>query len=88
MDWIKTTDRLPEFEVPVLVYCRIYGRFIATYDRLAPDLNYGNWRHNEELGILPPLYWMHLPLIPLEEVKRKLIKFDFENQTKVNNGNK
>ncbi len=64
MKWIKTNDRLPEFNFPVLVYCRIYGRFIATYEKLDPDFNFGNWRRNNELGILPPLFWMYLPEPP------------------------
>lgn len=58
--WILEKDRKPEFGVPVLVFCRIYGRFIATYERLL-DTNWGNWRHENEKGILPPTHWQHLP---------------------------
>ena len=32
MEWIKTEDKLPEFGELVLVYCRIYGIFLASYE--------------------------------------------------------
>lgn len=64
MEWISTKHRLPEFNIPVLVYCRIYGVFIASHDRI-DDTNWGNWRHGDELGILPPTHWMPLPESPV-----------------------
>lgn len=66
MEWIKTEDRNPEFGVPVLVFCRIYGRFIASYEHIGDfeGQQYGNWGHNNELGILPPTHWMPLPEPP------------------------
>lgn len=67
MEWIKTEDRKPEFDVPVWVWCRIYGRFIATYEYIGDfeGERFGNWQdHNGNLGILPPVYWMLLPEPP------------------------
>lgn len=34
MDWIKTEHRKPKFDELVLVWCRIYGRFLATYEEI------------------------------------------------------
>lgn len=62
-EWVPVIDRLPEFGLPVLVNCRIYGSFIATYERLVEGSDYGNWRHDKALGILPPTHWreIHAP---------------------------
>lgn len=62
-DWIDERLHKPEFGVPVLVYCRIYGRFVATYEQIL-DTEFGNWHNGKELGILPPLYWMPLQELP------------------------
>jgi hypothetical protein len=68
MDWIKTEDKKPELNEPVLVWCRIYGRFIATYEDIGAGKNWGNWRDsNGNLGILPPIYWMPLPEPPPQQ---------------------
>ena len=65
MNWIETEKRKPEFDTPVLVYCRIYGRFIATYEQIGgTESVWGNWRYNDKLGILPPTHWMPLPDSP------------------------
>lgn len=71
VEWISVEEKLPEFDVQVLVHCRIYGRFIATYERIAG--NWGNWRHNNELGILPPTHWMPLPNPPKSKNSTKNI---------------
>lgn len=62
MDWIIETDRKPPFGKLVLVHCRVYGKFLATYEEIG--YGYGNWKHNNELGILPPVYWLDIPEIP------------------------
>lgn len=59
--WISEIDKKPPFGVPVYVYCRIYGHFIATYERLIEGSPYGNWKHGDELGVLPPTHWHFLP---------------------------
>lgn len=65
IDWIKTKDKKPELNTPVLVWCKLYGRFIATYEDIGAGKNWGNWRDsNGNLGILPPIYWMPLPEPP------------------------
>jgi hypothetical protein len=64
MKWINTKDKLPEFGVPVLVNCKIYGRYIATLERIEPDCDYGNWHDGKILGVLPPTHWMELPPPP------------------------
>ena len=61
--WVDVKTRLPGFNIQVLVFCKIYGRFLASYDRI-DDTNWGNWRYNDELGILPPTHWMPLPEAP------------------------
>ena len=63
MEWISVNDKLPEFGEHVLVYCQIYGQYIAYYHRIS-GTNYGNWHNGNTLGILPPLYWMPLPEPP------------------------
>ena len=67
MEWIQTKDQLPPFDKTVLVGCRIYGRFLATYVKVGEfeGDDYGNWRDfNGNLGILPPIYWCEIPEIP------------------------
>tara|TARA_R110002110_G_scaffold102599_1_gene259822 strand:- start:54 stop:263 length:210 start_codon:yes stop_codon:yes gene_type:complete len=69
MEWIKTELQKPKFDETVLVWCRIYGRFLATYEYIGDfdEEQYGNWRDfNGNLGILPPIYWMKLPEPPSE----------------------
>ncbi|MFA5297866.1 MAG: DUF551 domain-containing protein [Lutibacter sp.] len=64
--WISVKERLPEFNTLVLVNCSVYGRFLASYEFIGEfqGEKYGNWRHNEELGILPPTHWMSIPELP------------------------
>ena len=63
MTWIKESERKPEFGELVLVYCKLYGRFLASYEQIG-DTTWGNWSYNGQMGILPPLYWMRIPDIP------------------------
>lgn len=64
--WISVKERLPEFNTLVLVNCSIYGRFLASYEFIGEfqGVKYGNWKHNDELGILPPTHWMSIPELP------------------------
>lgn len=66
MEWIKTEDKLPEFGELVLVYCRIYGIFLASYELIGEfdGKEFGNWHDGTNLGILPPVYLMKIPEIP------------------------
>ena len=65
MHWIETRKMPPPYGESVFVYCRIYGRFIAYYERIADDINGGIWINwNGDRGILPPTHWMPLPKAP------------------------
>jgi len=64
MKWIRTSERLPEFDIPVLCYCRIYGKYIGWHQRLDPDYDVGNWHDGKNLGVLPPTHWLPLPPNP------------------------
>lgn len=67
MEWIKTKTKKPQFNEVVLVYCKIYGRFLATYECIGDfeGEKYGNWKDlNGNSGILPPVYWIKIPEIP------------------------
>lgn len=71
MEWIAIEDRLPPFDERVLVYCRIYGRYIGAYQRIDPDYDFGNWNDGEKLGVLPPTHWMPLPPAPHKKAIHK-----------------
>lgn len=65
--WIPVSERMPEFNESVLVFCRVYGRFLATYEHIGDfkGEKFGNWRDFKgHLGILPPTHWMPLPTPP------------------------
>lgn len=67
INWVAVSERLPEFGETVLVYCKIYGRFLATYEYIGDfqGEKYGNWRDfNGNLGMLPPVYWLQIPEPP------------------------
>lgn len=67
ISWVAVSERLPEFGETVLVYCKIYGLFLATYEFIGEfqGEKYGNWRDfNGNLGILPPVYWLQIPETP------------------------
>lgn len=61
--WISVEERLPEFGEPVFVWCRIYGRYIGTYQQI-DGTRFGNWSDGKDLGVLPPLFWQPLPTPP------------------------
>lgn len=64
--WIPVEENsMPDFDTPVLVWCRIWGRYIGSYNRIH-DTNWGNWHDGKELGVLPPTLWQPLPEIPKE----------------------
>ena len=68
MNWIKVKDRLPEMEIVVLVYCPLWGMYIAHYEKIDPDYNAGHWiDFYGNKGILPPTHWMPLPEPPITE---------------------
>ncbi len=64
-EWIKVEDRLPDFDDPVFVYCKIWGRYIATYTEIL-DTGWGEWRDFNNKPCLPPTHWMPLPKPPTE----------------------
>ena len=64
MKWISVKDQHPPFDEWVLVYCRIYGRYLGSYSRIDPDYDFGHWCDGKNYGVLPPTHWMHLPPPP------------------------
>ena len=68
MGWVKESDIKPEFGKIVPVYCRLYGKFFASYEYIGSFRGeyYGNWKIGDELGILPPIYWFDIPEPPQE----------------------
>jgi hypothetical protein len=64
MEWIKTSNKLPEFGKVVLVNCKIYGLFFASYEYIGDFAGekYGNWKdaNTDNLGILPPTHWVEI----------------------------
>ncbi|MBK9800718.1 MAG: DUF551 domain-containing protein [Bacteroidetes bacterium] len=67
--WIRVSEKMPDFDVSVLVFCRIYGVFIAQHKYIGDfqGEKYGNWYDGKDLGVLPPLFWMPLPSPPKTE---------------------
>lgn len=65
-EWVSVEDRLPEFNKPVLAFCRVYGRYIGWYEFIGEAFGekHGNWNDGKNLGVLPPLFWMPLPEPP------------------------
>ncbi len=62
MEWISVDIEIPEFNTPVLMYCKIYGRYIGWYQQIEGEC--GNWHDGNVLGVLPPTHWMPLPEPP------------------------
>ena len=59
MKWISVKKELPDFDKTVLVYCHLWGRYLATYNRLG-DTNYGEWKDFNNESVIPPSYWSEL----------------------------
>ena len=76
--WVETSKKNPDFDIPCLVFCEIYGRFIATYECIGEfgGIKYGNWRYGEQLGILPPTHWIYLHDIPAPITRSDDVKTD------------
>lgn len=65
LNWHEETKIKPPFGVHVLCYCKIYGYYIGSYERIE-DTNWGNWHDGKQLGVLPPIHWMELPPINID----------------------
>jgi len=73
MKWIKTEVQTPRCYpsldfVHVIVWCRIYGTYMATYSRI-DDTGFYEWKDWNGIIVLPPVYWMEMPESPLEQLK-------------------
>lgn len=57
---------MPDFDVTVIVYCKIYGVFTAWHQYIGDFAGekFGNWHDGKQLGILPPTHWKSLPKPP------------------------
>ena len=64
-EWISVKDRRPDFDVPVLGFCKIYGRGLRIYSEVQPT-GCGVWDDpiTGNMGGLPPTHWMPLPEPP------------------------
>lgn len=62
--WVSVNDVHPEYDVHVIVYCRIYGRYLASWRRIDPDYNWGEWRDFNNNVCLHPTHWQPLPSPP------------------------
>lgn len=72
-EWRSVNERLPAFDELVLVYCKIYGRYLSAYHQI-DNTNYGNWYDPDgRLGGLPPTKWTPLPPIPAGTVSGTLL---------------
>lgn len=56
--WISVDEFKPAFGMRVLVFCRIYGSYIASFEHIGHG--HGNWHDGKQLGVLPPTHWMLL----------------------------
>ena len=65
MEWISVKDRLPSRDTTVLCFCRIYGRYVGSYQGIDVT-DFGQWCNQSDCGILPPTHWMPLPEPPKE----------------------
>jgi len=74
-EWTLEKNYKPIFGMPVVVWCRIYGKAIYTYERLDPEYGWGNWHDGKSLGVLPPVYWSYIPNPPKEEIDYSNLPF-------------
>lgn len=63
-NWIEEQHNKPPFDTLVLVHCRIYGYYLATWQQI--EGQWGNWHDGTNLGVLPPTHWMYLPERPIQ----------------------
>jgi hypothetical protein len=67
MEWIKCSDRLPSFDIPVLAWDASLDFldpeyiFIGYYDPISCSDT--GWRNDEYIS-LTPTHWMPLPSLP------------------------
>lgn len=63
--WKVVKEQGPPFDEWVLVWCKIYGRYIGRFERIE-NSNFGQWNDGKQSGVLPPIYWQHLPKNPTQ----------------------
>lgn len=66
MEWIDVKSVKPKFEEGVLVWCPLWGIYLAIYSQIS-DSNYGEWRDWNNISVIPPKTWMPLPQPPKQK---------------------
>jgi hypothetical protein len=71
-EWYLEKNTKPTFNLPVIVECAIYGRYIGWYQQIIGE--FGNWHDGKQLGVLPPIKWAHIPSTthPYEQLLKSL----------------
>jgi hypothetical protein len=60
--WISIEKRKPDYDIPVIVYCKLWGTYSAIYKYLGG--NFGEWLDFNGKSVVPPKCWMPFPTPP------------------------
>ena len=57
IDWVKTKDKNPPFDLWVLCYHPMFGKYIGCFQQIDKDYSFGNWCDGKDFGTVPPTHW-------------------------------